>query len=528
MGDAASVIATQFKPGADARAASRRDTGLLGILGQPVAGNGSDFAAVLAAMSASPTATDPTATGKDIEDPSAQSGPLDAVPIATDTVATPAMPLGEPLAPLALLAPLAADQAGDPDAAASQAAASAQAPALAGKVPPADGRSAALNENAGQITGPVPGASDPVPVQSAGMGSAAALAAPVPPRTVADAAAQLASAADRQAQAMSMAQSASHTAGGPADAAAPPAAQPLQSAGTDTDQALAAGHPAGNSDADPARRPRSAGNVSLPPQTAARDVALRPLADDDSELARLLTRQEPDRQPVPSRLSHASAPATPAASPEMRQPDAAQPAIRVPAEMLAAMATAAPADDAKADPTTSRLSTLHAYGGEVSLVPGRDGTHLETTLRHLGAVAARPDVQAVALRIAQKSADGANRFEIELDPPELGRVEVRLEFGRDGQVRTHMLVDRPDTLDALLRDSRGLERALNASGLKLEGGIQYELRDQSSFAQSHGGRDQQSTGAAPAEASPDATADPTNPAPLPQRLSYAGGLDLRI
>lgn len=316
-----------------------------------------------------------------------------------------------------------------------------------------------------------------------------------------------------------------------ADPTRPTAPQLPQSALTGTMQMLAAGHPTRIPDIDPASRPQAAGNVAALPAAAAREASLRPFAEEDSELARLLNRQEPDRQPSLPRPSNMPVPTTQTAPPAVVQadhPDAGQTPIRIPAEILAAVVTAESPAGAPADSATSSLSALHAYGGEASLASGHEATRLDSTLRHLVAATARPDIQAVALRIAQKSADGASRFEIELDPPELGRVEVRLEFGRDGQVKTHMLVDRADTLDALLRDSRGLERALNASGLKLEGGIQYELRDQSSFAQSHSGRDHEGDGATRAEAGSDETADPANPAPLPQRNSYAGGLDLRI
>jgi len=62
---------------------------------------------------------------------------------------------------------------------------------------------------------------------------------------------------------------------------------------------------------------------------------------------------------------------------------------------------------------------------------------------------------------------------------------------RQGQVTSHLIADRPDTLDLLRRDASGLERALQDAGLKTAGdGLQFSLRDQS-FAgqqQSGGGR----------------------------------------
>jgi chemotaxis protein MotD len=144
---------------------------------------------------------------------------------------------------------------------------------------------------------------------------------------------------------------------------------------------------------------------------------------------------------------------------------------------------------------------------------------------------AQPNIDAMALRIAHEARDGTQRFEIALDPPELGRVEVRLEFGRDGRMTTHLLVDRNDTLDALMRDGRGLERALQAHGLKLDdGGVQYHLRDQSSFAQQQGGYDapehsESDTGAADdQEATETAEIEQT----VSRRRLALGGLDLKV
>ena len=70
-----------------------------------------------------------------------------------------------------------------------------------------------------------------------------------------------------------------------------------------------------------------------------------------------------------------------------------------------------------------------------------------------------------------------------MDPAELGRVDVELKISGDGSVRAHLAVERTETLDMLMRDQRGLERALDAAGLKLESGsVQLSLRDQGGFS----------------------------------------------
>jgi len=86
----------------------------------------------------------------------------------------------------------------------------------------------------------------------------------------------------------------------------------------------------------------------------------------------------------------------------------------------------------------------------------------------------------VAIEIASKAVAGTNHFEIRLDPPELGRIEVRLDVDGDGNVTTRMIADRSETLDLLRRDASGLERALQDAGLKTaDNSLQFSLRDHS-------------------------------------------------
>lgn len=88
-------------------------------------------------------------------------------------------------------------------------------------------------------------------------------------------------------------------------------------------------------------------------------------------------------------------------------------------------------------------------------------------------------VAGLAVEIAAQARGGKNRFEIRLDPPELGRIDVRLEVDKDGQVTSHLRVERPETLDLLRRDAPALERALQQAGLKTsDSGLQFSLRDQ--------------------------------------------------
>ena len=86
--------------------------------------------------------------------------------------------------------------------------------------------------------------------------------------------------------------------------------------------------------------------------------------------------------------------------------------------------------------------------------------------------------QQLAFHIRRNFANGVNRFEVRLDPPELGRIDVRLDMGTDGRVAAALTVDRPETLDLLQRDARLLQKALEEAGISLDdSSLNFSLRD---------------------------------------------------
>ena len=87
-------------------------------------------------------------------------------------------------------------------------------------------------------------------------------------------------------------------------------------------------------------------------------------------------------------------------------------------------------------------------------------------------------VQNVGMHIARKAMEGQNRFEIRIDPPELGRIEVKLDIGDDGKMRAHLTVEKAETLDLLQRDQRALEKAMQQGGMKGFEDLSFSLKDQ--------------------------------------------------
>ncbi len=94
---------------------------------------------------------------------------------------------------------------------------------------------------------------------------------------------------------------------------------------------------------------------------------------------------------------------------------------------------------------------------------------------------------ALAVEIIARAKDGSRQFEIRLDPPELGRIDVRLHVDKSGEVSTRLTADRQETLDLLQRDSRELERALQSAGLKTnDGDLSFSLRQQTADGSANG------------------------------------------
>jgi flagellar hook-length control protein FliK len=137
----------------------------------------------------------------------------------------------------------------------------------------------------------------------------------------------------------------------------------------------------------------------------------------------------------------------------------------------------------------------------------------------------RVPVNLIAVNIAQHVSQGINKFELRLDPPELGRIEVKLEMTSDGKVSAHITAERAETLDLLQRDARALERALNDTGLSANrDSLSFSLKDQAS----NGANDQQTQQQNAANATDND--DTTDIAQAAQYVAYVtpDSVDIRI
>lgn len=155
----------------------------------------------------------------------------------------------------------------------------------------------------------------------------------------------------------------------------------------------------------------------------------------------------------------------------------------------------------------------------------------EATAKATSAESTRPTpLHIVPIEIGAKALAGNRRFDIRLDPAELGRVDVSLEISGKGEVSAKLTVDRVETLQLLQRDARTLERAFEQAGLKpSEGGVEMSLRDSSDQSGSRQNR-QDEEGARSRRAwveTSEESALVAETAPL-RRNGRLGGVDLSI
>ncbi|WP_395646331.1 flagellar hook-length control protein FliK [Terricaulis sp.] len=179
------------------------------------------------------------------------------------------------------------------------------------------------------------------------------------------------------------------------------------------------------------------------------------------------------------------APRTPRAQPpqpEARTPEApAQTDAQKNATPLQ-QALAALRDGAKAANTGEKNTEIkiaapaqHAAPQSAAAVAPAPLPSSQVTAEHAAQRIAPASTQ-VAREIVRRFNGGATSFELRLDPPELGRIDVRMEVSRDHKVTAVIAADSPQALSDLMRHARDLEASLQSAGLDLaENGLSFDL-----------------------------------------------------
>ena len=106
------------------------------------------------------------------------------------------------------------------------------------------------------------------------------------------------------------------------------------------------------------------------------------------------------------------------------------------------------------------------------------------------AITPHPATQIVASAIIKGASDGQSKdITVRLDPPDLGKVEIRMNIDKNQTVRTHIMIEKPETFLMLQRDSQVLQRALADAGLDVSGNsLSFEMaQNGNAFGQDNNG-----------------------------------------
>ncbi|MEZ5815104.1 MAG: flagellar hook-length control protein FliK [Alphaproteobacteria bacterium] len=154
--------------------------------------------------------------------------------------------------------------------------------------------------------------------------------------------------------------------------------------------------------------------------------------------------------------------------------------------------------------------TLEEYGlNTASGAPSTLGTMTSVVTQAHSAQGTHPAVQAVAVQLQKTAGGGENKtLTLQLEPPELGRVHVKMEFGHNKTLKAILTTEKPESFMMMQRDAHVLERALQDAGLDIGEGLSFELAEHGfDFDQDNrrgGGHDQGGTGGSESAAADEA------------------------
>lgn len=265
---------------------------------------------------------------------------------------------------------------------------------------------------------------------------------------------------------------------------------------------------------------------------AAAEAEAAPLAPAQKERPARGGRAAPSHEPASAKAATPATPATPAA-PHVDQaavpavtaqpatPDATEPRLEI-------EAAAVDAKTDKPEPTKTETPDLAAPAaqGVAAAESGRAPTHAAV-------VRGSPETVAhLSAQILKKLEARSTRFDLELNPANLGRVDVRVEIGAHGKISASLAFDNPQAAQELRGKAHELQRALEQAGFDLSGGLSFDVAQDRGQGQHQGLAQQQD--AAPwrgraFKAALNAAGDAdVAAAPQPYLERRASGVDVRI
>ena len=132
-------------------------------------------------------------------------------------------------------------------------------------------------------------------------------------------------------------------------------------------------------------------------------------------------------------------------------------------------------------------SVLEALGFDIALASASTGlpsnglgeSLTNVTTQAQNAARPHPSAALVAMTISKVAGNPQEQsVRLQLDPPELGRVDIRMTVGKDKVVKAVVSTEKPEAHMMMQRDAHVLERALQEAGLEMdENSLEFTLAD---------------------------------------------------
>ena len=264
----------------------------------------------------------------------------------------------------------------------------------------------------------------------------------------------------------------------------PPVAAPTSASAAPPAQAAAA--PVSGDLADPAVIAQAAPAAEpAPAESAASETPAPALA------ASLLTRPEPTPAPAPrSRTERTRTVADPKGESDLQPLEAVDRPVHAKAAQGAAKAAFSTIEvaDAKTGETEAQAESpentpqAETRASAQGLTPAAHTTH--------GVRGSPETVANLAAQMIKKLDGKSTRFDIELNPDGLGKVDVRVEIGAGGRMTAAMTFDNPQAAADLKARSAELQRALEQAGFDMSGGLSFDVSGDGAQQQRQAWQDQ--------------------------------------
>ncbi len=134
------------------------------------------------------------------------------------------------------------------------------------------------------------------------------------------------------------------------------------------------------------------------------------------------------------------------------------------------------------EPAPVSLANAGAQSNEVlnqgKMVAANDD---KTSFRDVYKGLSRETIDQIKVNITKSAVKGIDKIQIQLKPEDLGRVEVKMQIGKDGKLQAHIISGRPETMDILQKEVASLEKAFSDAGFRMdEGSLSFSFRESNS------------------------------------------------